>query len=251
MSDPSPFAGLSVRRTFIVVYVTLVSIAHEYGYWSSFHINFLEHVGLADLPKLAVWPIGATAGASIVWSIVAFTTFRPIFPPGGGVNTRAGIFLNKIRMPVGLALFVWGVLSFSLMKESYLWWVFGPALIANGLVIAVDLVAICARLGANLPVYGDFFIVFLPCLAFGVGNYDASNIINGRNYVEARFKDSGPFPLRYLGRASDYVFFWNADAKETEIRQLEAIQPLFLQHKKPAPSNPASAPKVTPSQSHK
>jgi hypothetical protein len=251
MSDPSPFAGLAIRRTFIVVYVTLVSIAHEYGYWSSFHINILEHVGLADLPKLAVWPIVATAGASIVWSIVTFAAFRPIFPPGGGVNTRAGQFLNKIRVPVGLALFIWGVWSFSLMKENYLWWVFGPALVSNGLVIAVDVIAICALLGANLPVFGDFFVIFLPCLAFGVGHYDASNIINGRNYIEARFKDSGPLPLRYLGRASDYVFFWHADTKETEIRRLEEIQPLFLQHKTPAPSNPVPASKVTSSQGDK
>src|SRR5450759_5061245 len=199
MSDHTQIPGVSARRTFIAFYGIFVSFAHEYGYWRNFHIQFLEHVGLADLPKLAVWPVVAAAGALIIGSILAMATVRPIFPPGGGVHSPVGVVLNRHRVLIGLPLFLFGCLSFWLMKNNANWWVVGPAPIAWGLAIIFDINALSASVGITLPVYFDFIIIFLPCFAFGVGHRDALNIINGTDYAvgcDVRFGLRGVLSMR-------------------------------------------------------
>lgn len=57
-------------KTVFVLYLFVVSLAHEYGYWSNFHIQLLEHIGLSDLPKLAVWPILGGGGVLLVSSLL-------------------------------------------------------------------------------------------------------------------------------------------------------------------------------------
>jgi hypothetical protein len=230
MSEATQISGLSVKHTYIAFFVVLVSFAHEYGYWGEFHIHFLEHIGFADLPKLAAWPVVATAGAYLLGSAIGMMVSSRQLPPGGGANTPTGIILNRYRKPIGLTMIVLGLCSYSVIRISEYLWVFGPLLIAYGLWIAVDIGSLFNQIGITLRHPLDLLVVFLPCLAFGVGHAEALKIVDGTTYVEARFMNSGP-ALRYLGRAGDYVFFWNSYDLDTEIHRLESIQPLTLQYK--------------------
>jgi hypothetical protein len=120
-------------------------------------------------------------------------------------------------------------------------------LITSGLSIAVGVDTLLARVGIKLPFYFDpFLVLLLPCLAFGIGNSEALKIIDGTNYIEARFVNSGP-ALKYLGRAGDYVFFWNSYDLDTEIHRLDSIQPLNLRQIRTA----LTAPQAGQVQPHK
>jgi hypothetical protein len=207
VSEPTQNDGLSIKHTYMAFFVVFVAFAHEYGYWSEFHIHLLEHIGLADLPKLAVWPVVATAGAYVLGSIIGLVTSKPsVYSPGSGANAPTGTVLNRYRRPIGLFLVTCGLLSYSVLWVSENVWAVGPLLITFGLLIAVDIPPLMERIGIKLSFSIALMLVFLPCLAFGIGHSEALKIIDGTNYVGARFMNSGP-ALRYLGRAGDYVSF--------------------------------------------
>jgi hypothetical protein len=222
-------AGLSIKHTYIVFYVVLLAFAHGYGYWSTFHVNLLEHIGLADLPKLAVWPIVATAGAYLVGPVVTMLIGSRHLPPGGGATTRAGIFLNRHRKLIGTLLIAGGLALSAVEVVSEYLWILCPLLFANGFWIAIDIEGFLKRINIDLRYPFDLLCVLLPCLALSVGYSESLKIKNGHEYLDARFENSGP-SLRYLGRAGDFVFFWNSCDLDTEIRKLDSIQPLNLRY---------------------
>lgn len=231
MNEPEKTAWISARHTYIVFYVILLAFAHEYAYWSAFNVHLLEHIGLADLPKLAVWPIVATAGVLVIGPGISMLVGSRILPPGAGAHTSVGIKLEKFRKPIGLLLILSGLLLSSVDVLSEEVWMVWPALFTSGVWIGIDVQALFERLGIKLRYPLDFFIVFLPCLALAMGHSEALKIVNGHEYIEAHFQNSGT-TLRYLGRAGDYVFFWDSNDKDTEIYRLDSIQPLTLIHKR-------------------
>jgi hypothetical protein len=228
----APASQIYVPKTGVVVYMVAAAFAHEFGYWRNFNIQILEHIGLADLPKLALWPFVATAGIAFIGVLLGQIAGRDLYPPGGGVNTPVGKFLNRTRAPFGLAFLLFGISSFYFLPNPGDWWLVGPFLIACGVTIAIDTEVMWARLGWRVPERLTLLAIFVLCAAFGTGQNRASSVIDGVDYLEARLMDSAPQPVRYLGRAGDYVFFWNPATKATEIYSLGAIQPLRLQRVK-------------------
>jgi hypothetical protein len=109
-------------------------------------------------------------------------------------------------------------------------WLLAPFLIACGIWLA-NIEVPLQRVGIRIPSEFALVVVFLPFLTLAVGHSEALKIINGHDYFEARFLNSGT-DLRYLGRAGDYVFFWNSDDKDTEIFRLDSIQPLTISRKR-------------------
>src|SRR5689334_4006081 len=64
--------------TLIAPYSITISVLYLMGYWTSFRINALEFVSLADVLKLAIYPmIGAVGGAIIGITYGVMETITP------------------------------------------------------------------------------------------------------------------------------------------------------------------------------
>jgi hypothetical protein len=218
-----------LRPSVFVAYIVFVSFMHEYAFWGKFHIQLLEHIGLADLPKLAVWPLLATASLILFVSAITTITLVTDKPPTPSTVLPAIKFAVVHSKLVGSLLLICGVALFFVDKGAR-FWVIDATLLALGISVLLDF----SRLFwiYKIPWRAEFTyaVILVPCLAFCAGNHRAAALLDGSEYDEAQFSSSDSDSLRYLGRAGDYVFFWNPSTSRTELRRLESIQPLMLRH---------------------
>jgi hypothetical protein len=221
---------IAIPKTFLIVYALMIAFAHEYSYWSAFNVQILEHIGITDLPKLALWPIIATGGIALLSMLFGHLLARPLFPPGGGANTPVGVALRRFRIPISIPFFVAGIGSLYWLPDPERWWLIGPSLITAGCIVAIDFLSFWDRLGCVVPHEITGTAIFVLCISFGIGKSQAIDILKGTNYLEAQLAAPDREGLRYLGRAGEYVLLWDATDQVTIVRSLESMQQLRLKH---------------------
>src|SRR2546425_6091521 len=80
-----------------VPYFIAIGACYLFGYWGAFNVNVLEFIDLADLAKLAIYPLIGSVLAWLAGMVIAELFMAPTFPPGGGAGTPVGVFLVKHR----------------------------------------------------------------------------------------------------------------------------------------------------------
>ena len=185
-----PSKTLDSRKTqvasylyFSSIYFVSVGVLYLWGYWSPFGINILEYIGLSDIIKLTAYPIASTFLFIAIGAIAGEgASGANKLPPGGGANTRIGIFLRKFSR----------VLTFAYMLGSAIFLIFGP--IYKWLVLpalfAMPVTFMVKERGLfrdqlrdeSLRTVAIFLVAIMPPLAYGLGRVSADNIMSGRDY---------------------------------------------------------------------
>ncbi|WP_143136333.1 hypothetical protein [Burkholderia ubonensis] len=238
MEEPAPNERVSTYLYFCSLYFITVGVLYLWGYWSTFNVNILEYLSLADIVKSTAYPI---ASALIFFAIGAvlgeFLAGGNTLPPGGGRNTSVGRFLRKIS-PVLIVLYVLitlAVLQFGPVEK----WHVLPILFAIPVYLA------CKQLGIFQSVIPDdsprsivvFLMATIPTFAYGLGRINADAIFNGVKfqYVLAPTDivgvDNQVDPARrprYLGHTGDFLFFFDPTKGAVAIAKFEATKTLEL-----------------------
>jgi hypothetical protein len=228
-SEQADAESPTAERILISVAVGSIALAHEYAFWNPFGINVLEHVGFADLPRLAIWPIIAISAGlvgSLIISAFAGITLAVHAEPEKehtGPETAVERRLKRLKPGIALLLFIVGMIVLPLDFSAA--WFFGTVVLTSASWMAFNL---HRRFEDELPRDLTVLWVLFFSMAFGIGRHEAYGILSGDACLQVAFKGSTSNALRYIGRAGDYVFIWDPEAHRTEIERLEDITPLNL-----------------------
>lgn len=199
-------------------YAIVVSSLYLWGYWGAFEVNILEHIGLSEIVKSAIFPI---ASAFAFFAIGAFlgealaSTLH--LPPGGGANTTVGKRLRRLA-PIIFPTYILAVTLLFLAGPVEKWRAL-PVLFAMAVYLPLKSTDLLRNEfksdGARSIVV--FLIAALAPFAYGRGVLEANYIVEGKNFSYS-VSDLPGLPVaatarpserpRYVGKANDrYVFF--------------------------------------------
>lgn len=188
-------------------YAIAVGAAYAMGYWGAVGINVLEFIGIADIAKLAVYPLMATLALGVLAMLGTQLLGQRVLPPGGGVNTpigRAGRkywwFLVALVVFASVAIAVFG-------PEPTRWFVF--AILLCTLSTPLGHVPFFQQILPNA--YGRSFVLLLllalPTFSFAQGRLKAFVLKSGSASLYVDVKRSGIAAVADLSNPVAYVGF--------------------------------------------
>jgi hypothetical protein len=212
-----------------------VGALYLWGFWGSFNVNVMEYLGLADIVKVAAWPV-LSAFVFLVLGMLA-GELAPIrrLPECGGGETRLGYFLRRSLPAIKWSsiLLLGGLIAFG---SPTAWQ--GTAMIL-GIVLARP-VRQLRSFQHLVPDTGfrttvAYAFVVLPLFSFGQGRVNADVIKRGHSYQYVLPTSDGivgtPEPLtslRYVGFAGSTFFFWQPASASLSIVPSASIKSLNL-----------------------
>lgn len=245
---------------FVSLYFVTVGVLYLWGYWSTFNINILEYLSLADVIRLTAYPIASAfiivpITAALGQIIMGLTMGRRLIP-GAGRDTPTGKTLWKYRKI--LLLVYLALLLFLFFSTSPFKWAALPGLLAIPVVIYASdrdfLIGVIPNHGTRYTVL--IILATLPLLAFGHGRLNAYYIVDGFDfdYVLSTvdqlpvLDNAGETQrLRYLGHTGDFLFFLEPTKSILAITKFQDSKALLLKHfTRSAPSSQVS--RVLPTQ---
>jgi hypothetical protein len=220
----------------LVLIVIVPSLANQFGFWRIFHVAILEHIGIADIPRLATWSlISALLGFAI--GVIAGPL---LLSPRAGQQQRTRTISKRVRFWVsiqGFAMMVFGVIAAFT----------APPEIAGGsaAVLIGGGIGLAFTHPVKLP-FVDFemapllisWAVMIVGIAYGSGTLNAIRIRDGKEYLLASFPHKPQSELRYLARAGDHVFLYDPAAHATILYELKDVEPLTLTAVNPPIAHP-------------
>ncbi|WP_454863712.1 hypothetical protein [Pseudomonas hormoni] len=223
---------------FSSLYFIAVGVLYLWGYWSTFTINILEYINLADIAKSTAYPIASTY-VFFALGVVAseFVGVGRIFPTGGSPNTGISGTLRKYRFTFAL-IFILGTLAILTFGPIQKWLVV-PGLFAIPIAIYMSETNFLAPQipAERIRSVFTYLLAALPFYAYGYGLMSANKIIHGEqfDYVLSPI-DNFPVPLdaepdqkiRFIGHAGDLLFFWEPKKSIVAITKFEEGKILLL-----------------------
>ena len=250
--SPPPLSKdlVSTYLYFGSLYFVSVGVLYSWGYWSTFNVNILEYVGLADIVKATAYPIATAGILTLVGAVLGEAlSGEHRLPSGGGRDTRVGKFLRKIG-PALAVLYITGTLALLIFGPVKKWLVL-PVLFAVPFYAFAKQKGFLQRLiphdaPRSIVIY---MLCTLPLLSYGRGLMEANAIVVGTrfDYVMSEV-DGVPLAkvspdvlgrLRYLGHANQHFFFLQPWDNGVVVSKFGDGKSLVLQHHQ---SKSASAP---------
>ncbi|MGF6240361.1 hypothetical protein P3T42_002112 [Paraburkholderia sp. GAS38] len=249
MQEPAPNEKISTYLYFCSLYFISVGVLYLWGYWSTFNVNILEYLTLADIVKSTAYPIASTLVFFAIGAVVGeLLAGGNRLPPGGGRNTRVGNVLHKIR-PILVVMYV--VITLAVLQ-------FGP--VEKWRVLALLFAGPVYFAGKQRGIFQSiipdessrsivlFLMATIPTLAYGQGRLNADQIFNSVKfqYVVSSIDFVGVVNQvdptqrpRYLGHTGDFLFFFEPtkgalviakfdDTKTLELKQFERQRPVSV-----------------------
>ncbi len=227
LQDPAPenLEALSAKF-WLGPYAIILATLYLWGYWSSFHVNVLEHISFTEVIKIAAYPIlSAFFFLAIGMLVSGLSPLNSIFPPGGGRDSKEGKFLNRHINKIVVVLVVVIVLVYLLGPVEK--WIFLPTLFAVLVALPVKSTGLLSRelRSEDVRSLAIFAICFLIPFSYGRGIMNASSILSGKEflYSTVNLRDSQltvnfatNTQPRYLGKLNDHFFFYDP-VKETTL----------------------------------
>jgi hypothetical protein len=165
---------------FSSLYFISVGVLYLWGYWGRFNINIMEYLGLADIIKLAAYPIASAFLFFIVGTIIGdLLARRQRNTPDSGRGASVKRF--PLRSAT-IILLVGAALALVLMPKHR--WQMIASLVAIPFCILADrrnaLIGILPSERARSVVI--YLLAVLPIWAYGHGRLEATKIIEGTEY---------------------------------------------------------------------
>jgi hypothetical protein len=239
------------------LYFITVGVLYLWGYWGQFDVNILEYIGLADVLKLAAYPIASTFLFFLVGAIIGeFVVGGQRIAPGAGRDTPLGRFVHRYGTAIVWVYIIGTAAVFIFGAERK--WQLGPVLVALPIYLIAkrhDLLAdILPNDGArSVTVY---LLAVLPMWAYGHGRLDADKLIDGREY---KYVVSGPIAglsiadpkdvrsrVKYVGHVNDYLFLLLPDNQTLFIVSFEKTAGVQLRRSKMSESTEQSNNRMQP-----
>ncbi len=243
---------------FSSLYFITLGTLYLWGYWSTFNVNILEYLSLADVVKATAYPIASAAIfllLGVASGAVLATADPRLFPTGGGRDSNVGKFLFKYSR-LAAPLYVSGLVLVIQFGPDVKWQAL-PLLIALPAyafaIVKGFLIDVIPHTVVRLVVL--LLIPLLPPLAFGHGKVQSGAIAKGSKYefVASTIEgvniahDAKPAQrLRYLGHAGDFLFFIDPRSKAVVITRFDSTKSLVLV---PFPSAATDAAPAAPASS--
>jgi hypothetical protein len=199
------------------LYFITVGVLYLWGYWGRFDINILEYIGLADVLKLAAYPIASTFLFFLLGAIIGeLLAGGQDIAPGAGRDTKVGRFLRRFGTAI-VWLYMVGTASLLVFGPESKWQV-APILVAMPFYLVAKrhdvLIDILPNESARSVVI--YLLAVLPMWAYGHGRLDATKLIEGREYkyvashsiAGMSFGDPKDVKnrVKYVGHVNDYLF---------------------------------------------
>ena len=221
-------------KEFIAVaatYLVAVSGCYLFGYWGAFNVNVLEFIALADIAKLAIYPLLASLGFALPGYVISHLR-NTNMPVGGGNSTAIGNFGFKYWR----ALLSLQILLIALVvifgKDPYRWFV--VAVLFSLLSTALTHVDALVEILPNPQVRSTtlFLALLLPGLAFAQGRLQADNIKEGRT---ALFVDTSRSNLHFALDAKSPVVYLGFLNGTFVLFERKTGQIIFVKQKEDSP----------------
>lgn len=244
MIEPSlklpPQERTSTYLYFSSLYFVTVGVLYLWGYWSTFNVNILEYLSLADIIKSTAYPIASAFVFMVLGAAIGeVLADDSSLAPGAGRNTPTGKFL--------LRFYPWLVVIYAIVTIALL--VLGPVdkWLALPVLFAMPAYLYFRRLGLfNNVLRHDsarslaiFLMATLPTFGYGHGRIRAQEIVDGVKFEYAIspienvsvVNDASPGQRpRFLGHAGDFIFFLEPMQGTLVISKFEGTKSLVLKH---------------------
>lgn len=242
-----PKEKIATYAYFSTLYFVSVGVLFLWGYWSTFEINVLEFLSLADIIKLTAYPIVTTlvlttVSGALGVAISHVQEVRREFRATG--RTFKLLQTLYVHRKIVAALYFLVVALIAIFAPVGKWAVL-PVLLAAPVVIYVAGRPLVKRF---LPQFHVRLAVTLTVVsmipnAYGTGRMAAERILSGSHfhYVVSEIegvKNNATLTvserLRYVGHAGDFVFFQDPKELSIIIAKFDPGKPLILKKfKKP------------------
>jgi hypothetical protein len=192
-------------------YAFLCAILYLLSFWSTFKINYLEYISLADILKVAIYPIiGSTLGIITGLLLSDFNEVTAIKK-----EKKTPLFKKKDYRTI----LVLCVISLLFINIANIFWMF------SGLIgfIAANRLQSNPKIKNLIPnnsiLWTTIFLIFtLPLLSYSYGLKNSYDLKMGYNVYYAKtsqFKDRVIFGeqalVKYIGFADKHLFFTSLD----------------------------------------
>jgi hypothetical protein len=217
-----------ILLAFAIPYLTLCAGLWHIGYWSTFDINILEHLDIADIIKSFIYPfISSVAfyfGGQIIISLIFQNSllWQKEFKYGGAEEAIKPKRLKVIRYIIAGLTIVLLVLIFRYGGDER--WIWSFFIIATYIGVALNNKGFLSEFipERNLRLNFVFTIVLIPCMSFGFAKEKAHAIYDNHNkeativFIAVSQNQEPAYSnnkYKLLGVASDYIFIMTLDNK--------------------------------------
>ncbi len=217
----------------LLVVAFTIGLLYAWGYWSSFGINILEFLSVADVVRVTAYPLAASVLMLSLGAAVGEPLQEPVKPPGRVIRfaTRHHGWLLVVYV-----LFTIVVVGLPSAKK----WYYLPILLGVPVYLFLKprgfLTSLIPHERARAVVI--FLLAVLPFASFGFGRVRAAALLNGepvspfmRVDVSASAVPGLQAGAKFLGLADGYAFFLTQDRQVTIVR-FDGVQPLSLSEPK-------------------
>jgi hypothetical protein len=218
-----------------VPYFISVGACYLFGYWGAFNINVLEFIGLADLAKLAVYPIVASFAFVLAGTLIADILHATHLPPGGGRDTKIGVFGRKHWRGLLALLIIFASLIAQFGPEPNRWLIFAGliSLLSVPLSHVEKVIEIVPN--PSVRAIALYLLILLPASSFAYGRLQAFFVQRGtpQQFVDVtRSKlplvSDAKNPVAYVGLLGDIYVLREARTGEIVLVKQRDDLPLFL-----------------------
>lgn len=219
----------------VSAYFIAVSALYLWGFWGPFGVNILEYLGLADMVKVAAWPVGSVFLFAFLGMVLGQISPASRLREGGGQHTRVGRWVNK-HVQILIAVFALMVVALIFFAPPRTWPLI--ALLMGGILSFPlrsypPLVRLIPRDSVRSVL--SFAVVVLPLFAYGEGRANADSVRSGKKYLYVHPGSEGvpstgdpKSSMRYVGYAGNTFFLWDPAASSLTLVPSGTVKSLKL-----------------------
>jgi hypothetical protein len=223
---------------FCSLYFVTVGALYLWGYWSTFNINILEYLSLADIIKTTVYPIASAFAFFVIGAALPLgTSIDSMLPQGGGSSTPEGKLFHRL-LPYILFIYAIGIFALFYFGPIEKWLILPFLISTPASAYAMKRGVFQNVLQRDLSrLVAITILTTLPTFAYGHGRLLAQRIVDGIAFeyalspienVSVAAETSAAQRPRFLGHAGDFIFFLEPIKGTIVIAKFEAAKGLVL-----------------------